>query len=45
MDEFKQLDNDTLSLNDGSYGDQHDDKDHEDENMADLPTAMMRPQI
>ena len=37
MDELKQLDGDTPSLNNGSDGDQHDDEDHDDDNMVDLP--------
>jgi hypothetical protein len=37
MDKLKQLDEDTLRLNNGSDGDQHDDGDHNDGNMVDLP--------
>ena len=33
MDELKQLDGDTLSSNNDSDGDQHDDEDHNDVNM------------
>ena len=37
MDGLKELDNDTLSLNNGPDGDQHDDKDHDDDNIVYLP--------
>ena len=37
MDKLKQLDNNTLRLNNGSDGDQYDDKDHDDDNMVGLP--------
>ena len=37
MDKLKKLDDDTLSLNNGPDGDQHDDKDHDGNNMVDLP--------
>ena len=37
MDELKQLDNNTLGLNNGSDGNQYDDKDHDADNMVDQP--------
>ena len=37
MDKLNQLDNNTLSLNNVSDGDQYDDEDHDDDNMVDLP--------
>ena len=37
MDELKQLDNNTLMLDNGSNGDQSDDKDLNAKNMLDQP--------
>ena len=37
MDKLKQLDSDTLSINNGLDVNQHDDIDHDYDNMVDLP--------
>ena len=42
MDELKQLDSDTLSLN--TDADQHDDDNHNGDNMVDLPHVEVVPE-
>ena len=44
MEELKQLDDDTLRLNNWSDGNQYDDEDHDTDSMLDLPHVELVPE-